>query len=115
MSDKEDRTRNVIIYGLEESNEESLEEEVANVLKQIEEKPVIRDCCRVGIRKPDSKRPIKFTLRSSDMVNQILRKAKILRTKEGYNSIYISPDRTVRKKSLQEAFGGATLETDNRL
>ena len=107
VSDKEDRTRNVVIYGLEESNEESLEEEVANVLKQIEEKPVIRDCCRVGIRKPDSKRPIKFTLRSSDMVNQILRKAKILRTKEGYNSIYISPDRTVEerrayKKLLEE-------------
>ena len=41
---------------------------------------------------------MKFTLRSSDMVNQILRKAKILRTKEGYNSIYISPDRTVEEK-----------------
>ena len=68
MSDKEDRTRNVIIYGLEESYEESIEEEVANVLKQIEEKPVIKDCCRVGTRKSDSKRPIKFTLRSSNMV-----------------------------------------------
>ena len=56
------------------------------------------DCCRVGVRKSGSKRPIKFTLRSSDMVNQILIKAKILRTKEGYNSIYISPDRTVEEK-----------------
>ena len=45
------------------------------------------------------------------MVNQILRKAKILRTKEGYNSnsIYISLDRTVEdrraynfKKLLEE-------------
>ena len=61
VSDKEDRTRNVIIYGVEESNEESLEEELAKVLKQMEEKPVIRDCCCVGIRKSDSKRPIKFT------------------------------------------------------
>ena len=35
-----------------------------------------------------------------NMVNQILRKVKILRTKEGYNSnsIYISPDRTVEEK-----------------
>ena len=65
------------------------------MLKQIEKKPVIRDCCRVtGMRKSNSKRerPINFTLRSSDMVNQILIKAKILRTKEGYNSIYISLD-----------------------
>ena len=69
------------------------------MLKQIEKKPVIRDCCRVtGMRKSNSKRPINFTLRSSDMVNQILRKAKILRTKEGYNSIYISPDRTVEER-----------------
>ena len=56
------------------------------------------DCCRVGVRKSGSKRPIKFTLRSSDMVNQILIKAKILRTKEGYNSIYISLDRTVEER-----------------
>ena len=41
------------------------------------------------------------------MVNQILRKAKLLRTKEGYRNIYISPDRTVDerrafKKLLEE-------------
>ena len=41
------------------------------------------------------------------MVNQILRKSKLLRTKEGYSSIYISPDRTAEerkafKKRLKE-------------
>ena len=107
VSDKEDRSRNVIIYGQEESNEENLEDEIVKVLDTIGEKPIISDCCRVGIRKPNGKRPIKFTLRSSDMVNQILRKAKLLRTKEGYRNIYISPDRTVDerrafKKLLEE-------------
>ena len=74
------------------------------MLKQIEKKPVIRDCCRVtGMRKSNSKRPINFTLRSSDMVNQILRKAKILRTKKGYkfNSIYISIEKTVEAIKLK--------------
>ncbi len=98
VSDKEDRTRNVIIYGVEECSEENLEDEVGKVLATIEEKPVTRDCCRVGIRKPDKKRPIEFTLRSSDMVNQILSKAKLLHTKEGYSNIYISPDRTVEER-----------------
>ena len=98
VSDKNDRTRNVMIYGLEETDEETLEVEVGKVLAEIEEKPVLSDCCRVGIRKPDSKRPVKFTLRSSDMVKQILSKAKLLRTKEGYSSIYISPDRTVEER-----------------
>ena len=88
----------MIIYGLEESSEETLEDEVGKVLATIDEKPVIRDCCRVGIRKPNVKRPIKFTLRSSDMVNQILSKAKLLRTEEGFSNVYISPDRTVEER-----------------
>ena len=86
VSEKNDRTRNVMIYGPEESNEEILEDEVGKVLAETEEKPVISDCCRVGIRKPDRQRPVKFTLRSSDMVKQILSKAKLLHTKEGYSS-----------------------------
>ena len=32
------------------------------------------------------------------MVSQILKKAKILRTKEGYRYVYISPDRTVDER-----------------
>ena len=63
VSDKENRTRNVIVFGFEESDEEALDEEVQKLLKQIEEKPVTKDCCRVGIGKLDSRRPIKFTLR----------------------------------------------------
>ena len=100
VSDKEDRGRNVIIYGLDDPDEpdQSLEAEVQKVLSEIDEKPVIRECCRVGLKKPGSKRPVKFTLSSCDMVNQILRKAKSLRTKEGYSTIYISPDRTVDER-----------------
>ncbi len=98
VSEKEDRCKNVMIYGLEELSDENLEEEVGKVLSEIEEKPVIRDCCRVGFKKEGSKRPVKFSLSSSDMVNQILRKAKMLRTKEGYSHVYISPDRTVDER-----------------
>ena len=100
VSDKEDRGRNVIIYGLDDPDEpdQSLEAEVQKVLSEIDEKPVVRDCCRVGLKKPSSKRPVKFTLSSCDMVNQILRKAKSLRTKEGYRTVYISPDRTVDER-----------------
>ena len=87
-----------MIYGLEESSGENLEGEISKVLTEIEEKPMIRDCCRVGFRKVGSKRPVKFSLSSSDMVNQILSKAKLLRTKPGYRHIYISPGRTVRER-----------------
>ena len=89
VSEKEDRCKNVMIYGLEESPGEKLQDKVCQILSEIEEKPLIRDSCRVGLKKDSSKR---------NMVNQILRKAKILRTKEGYRHIYISPDRTVNER-----------------
>ena len=98
--EKEGRTRckNVMIYGLEESPGEQVQDKVSQVLSGIEEKLLIRDCCCVGLKKDNNKRPIKFSLSSSDMVNQILRKAKIVRPKEGYRHIYICPDRTVNER-----------------
>ena len=106
-AEKEDRKRNVIIYGVEESDNEVLPERVSDILLEIGEKPVVRDSCRVGIKKSSTIRPIKFTLSSSDVVSQVLRKAKLLRSKDGFKSVYVCPDRTIEerrayKKLLQE-------------
>ena len=63
---------------------------------------------RVKERKKNTAvRPVKFTLSISDMISQVLRKARLLRSKEGYKSVYVCPDRTVEerrvyKKLLQE-------------
>ena len=43
-------------------------------------------------------RPVKFSEKSSDVENQLVRKAKLLRTKEGFKSVYICPDRTVSER-----------------
>ena len=43
-------------------------------------------------------RPIRFKVQSSDSVYQILRKAKQLRDTEGYERVFISPDRTVEER-----------------
>ena len=95
VSDKDDRSKNVIIYGVEESDSESLKEKIETVLEEIGEKPVLRDFCRVGVKKSEIKcpRPIKFTLSNSDHVNQVLRSAKQLHIKEGSRSVYICPDK----------------------
>ncbi len=107
--DKEDRSRNVVIYGLEESGNEKLQEKVESVLGRIGEKPVVKDCIRVGVNKPAVKlpRPIRFSLRNSDHVAQVLRNARRLHTEEGFRTIYICPDRTADerkayKKLLEE-------------
>jgi hypothetical protein len=60
----------------------------------------MRDCVRVGFKKSDVNlpRPIKFILKDSDHVAQVLRNARQLHTKEGYKTMYICPDRTAEER-----------------
>ena len=100
VSDKDDRSKNVIIYGVEETDNEIVKEKVETILEEIGEKPLVRDCCRVGVKKSAVRipRPIKFSLSNSDHVNQVLRSARQLHSKEGYRSVYICPDRTAEER-----------------
>ena len=101
VCDKEDRSKNIIIYGIEETSGEMLPDKVEKVLQEIDEKPVIRDCVRVGVKRSGSDarpRPIKLSLSNSDHVAQVLRSAKRLHTKDGYKSVYLCPDRTVEER-----------------
>ena len=68
------------------------------ILQKIGEKPTVRDCFRVGLRKGTTPHPVKFSLSSSDLVNQVLRKARLPRTKEGFQSVYVCPDRSVEER-----------------
>ena len=65
LSDKEDRSKNDIIYGMQEvQSGESLSERFEQMLTKIDAnwKPRIQDSCRIRIVRPDSCWPIKFTL-----------------------------------------------------
>ena len=77
-SEEEDRSQNLVIYGLPEKNDEILEKRVLEVLENIDEKPRIVSCCRMGKTVSDGGpaiKPIKFTLSGSDHVRQVLSKA----------------------------------------
>jgi hypothetical protein len=78
VSDQDDRCKNVIIYGVEEKGNEILKEKIETVLEDIGERPLLRDCCRVGIKKTaaNTPRPIEFSLSNSDHMNQILTSQK---------------------------------------
>ncbi len=107
VTEKHDRDKNIVIYGVEEKPSESLETVVEDILAQIDEKPLVKDVCRIGLVSKEKCRPIMLTLTSSDHVSEILRKTKRLRTKEGYKTVYICPDRSVEerkalKKLLEE-------------
>ena len=68
------------------------------VLSELEEKPVIRDCLRMGVRKENSVTPIKFSVGSAKHAAQAIMKVRMLRTKEEYGSIYLCPDRTLEER-----------------
>ena len=56
VAENEDRKRKVIIYGLKEEDNKVVSAKVEEVLAEIDEKPIIKDCCRVGsIKEQDCK------------------------------------------------------------
>ena len=83
---------------MQEESREDIEKRVEQILSEIDEKPKVQDCCRIGITRPEKCRPIKFSVSSNDHVRQILRKCKALRNKDGYKSVYICPDRSVEER-----------------
>ena len=92
---------------MEASDTEDFHEWVSNILQEIGEKPTLRDCCRIGVKLSTYARPIKFTVRSSDMACQVLRKARLLGSKKGLIFLFVCPDRIVEerrahKKLVQE-------------
>ena len=88
------------LSGVKESEDEKLEEKVETILLEFGEKPLVRDCVRVGFKKSGDNlsRPIKITLKNSDHVAQVLRNARKLHTKEGYKTVYVCPDRTADER-----------------
>ena len=77
-----------------------LQDRVEKILEEINERPVVRDCVRVGVKRSGATlpRPVKFSLSNADHVAQGLRSARRLHTIEGYKSVYICPDRTVQER-----------------
>ena len=118
VNEEADRSRNLVIYGVDEGKDENIDVKVDGILQEIEEKLPIETVTRIGMKQADKCRPVKVTLRSSDSVNQVLKKSKMLRTKAGFKSTYICPDRSLEerrafKKLLEELRAKRSAETDS--
>ena len=97
---EEDRTKEVVVFGVDEEAGECVTTKVSTILEQLEEKPRITGCRRIGklVTGATTKRPIMFSVKSTDVVYQILRKAKRLKDIEGFKTVYISPNRTLDER-----------------
>ena len=88
----------MIVFGVPEEQEEIVDNKVMLLLEKSEEKPHTRECCRIGQSKAGIPRPMRSKVGSSDSVYQIPRKAKRLSDTEGYERVFISPNRTVEER-----------------
>ena len=97
------RCKNVMIAGLEdqatgsvEERKEKDEEDVENILEALEEEDVdVSSIRRVGRAKGDGKKMLKVEFSSEEEKRRVLRKAKSLRHKPDYKTVFINPDRTI--------------------
>ena len=81
----EDKTKNVMIFGIEESNQEDLSEKVSNIFKEMQQKPHFV-ASRVGKKSP-SNRPVKVLLKTSAAAHEILKKSTILRGVDQFRNV----------------------------
>ena len=121
--EQEDRSRNVMIFGLpEDSDTETLNEQVVGVFAALGEKPRA-EAARLGKVNADSgrarPRAVKVTLSSSATVHQLLMKARGLRASEMYSKVFICPDlsqeqRTERRELVVEQKRLSTEQPNKR-
>jgi hypothetical protein len=99
----EDRSKNLVVFGLSEEDGEQLDEKLSDVFMDLGEKPRV-EAVRIG-RRPEASgsncRPVKVTLGSSTAVQQILSKAKALKQMDKWKAVYVSPDRSPAERSAR--------------
>ena len=89
----EDRSKNLMIFGLEEAADEDIHSTVKEVFMSIEEKPFFK-AERIGKQSSVISRPVKVVLDSSNTLTDLLRKSKELKTTT-FKNVYLTPDRTL--------------------
>ena len=93
----EDRSRNIMMFGLEETERENLDYKVRDIFEELKEKPLFR-AERVGRKtSEDSDRPVKVSMDSSIIVSDILKKSKDLK-RSVFSHVYLKPDRTLEQR-----------------
>ena len=104
----DDRSKNIIVFGLKESDDEDINVIIDEVLENVGCKPR-HESVRIGFKKQteadsNKRRPVKVSVASSAHAIAILRSAKRLKSVERFKNVFISPDRTTEeRKSRREA------------
>ena len=95
IAEEEERSRNLLIFGLEEQEVESVEARVSEVFDVLGEKPRPDTVSRLGTKREGQQRPVIVKFRSSATASGILKKSQGLRNSERFKRVFISPDRSI--------------------
>ena len=107
---EEERSCNLILYGLEEAEDKNIEDAVLSVIQHTEEKPKLLACRRLGERSGEKTRPIRVTFHSREMVRCVLAKSAKLKEVEGLSRVYLCPDRTLEQRRERKRLLGVLSE-----
>ncbi len=100
VSEEEDRSKNLVVFGFKEEEEEDVRAIVSDLLECTGEKPKVNECRRVGSAADKMViRPIKIKLNSSDAAYQVLRNSSKLKRDDRFKTTYISPDRSQEEQA----------------
>ena len=102
MADVEERSKNVVISGLDEQDSESIEKRVAEIFEAVDEKPQLETVSRVGKKTADNNRPVIVQFRSDSTTTGILRKSQTLRNTENFRKVFVSPDRSIIQRNKHQ-------------
>ena len=97
----EDRSKNLVIFGLNEEDGEKLDNKVTDLFSDLDERPRV-STGRIGVKRNNSAcRPVKVKFSSSTAARQVLLKARNLRQVQKYKSVYICPDRSHEERAAR--------------
>ena len=109
----EERSKNVILFGVKENDHEEVESVVSALFSRIGEKPNVSECLRLGKKSVDGPpRPIKVSLRSSQTAMQLRFNGRCLKDDPETRRVYISPDRSREERELRK---GLVKEVKERM
>jgi hypothetical protein len=95
---EEELSKKIMIFGLPETDNEKVQVSVSEVFETIGEKPRL-EAVRLGKKVQSKVRPVKVTLPSSSIVQQLLSSSWKLRQSDSYKNVFLSPDRTDKERA----------------
>ena len=96
---EEDKSRNFMIFGKEETPDEGISVTVAELLHDLNQKPRVIESVRGGNVEQGTSRPTIVKLASFEAGSHVLRNAKCLKTSCRNKATFIGPDRSKEERA----------------